>query len=925
AQPPAIAQGEPSPGGEARREVIALRCDGGLEGFLALVMDAYVRGVAVDWTPVRAGGPVTDLPTYPFQRSRHWLNPVEAPRTGLAPLTHPLLGAMMPLADGDRHVFTGQVSLRSHPWLGDHVVAGAALLPGTAFVELCLYAGARAGCGELTELTLESPLPLTDETSTLQVVVGEPDAAGARGVTVHSRPGDDEDWVRHATGVLAPADAMAAAPEPGPAWPPPAAAPLEVGELYDRLADLGYHYGAAFRGVRAMWRTDDAVYAELRLPSPDLPFLIHPALLDAALHPGLLPADAVRLPFAWSGVRLHGPAASALRVRVTAAGQDTLTIAAWDESGRPVAAVSSLALRPAPTGRLPVHALEWPAIDAAAEPNGAPARLRLDLPPGDVPAQVRAATTRILDEARRHLDRESGPLVVVTSGAVATGADEDVTNLAGAAVWGLLRTAQVEYPDMFVLVDTDAETNADDSGDLLAAAVATGEPQLAIRGGVVRVPRLVRVPDGRNPVPALDPDGTVLLTGASGALGGLLARHLVTRHGVRHLLLVSRRGPDAPGMADLVAELTGLGATVHVVAADVADREEVARVLAGVERPLTAVVHAAGALDDGALTSLTPQRFEAVLRPKADAAWHLHELTMDLDLAAFVLFSSITATLGNAGQAGYTAANGFLDGLAAHRRALGLPATALVWGLWEQPSGMTAHLNEADLARMARTGIAPITVGEGLELFDAALSTGHAAPVAARLDLAAARSGPIPAVLRDLVRPRRAPVTGPGEVSWQDDMAALSEEARAAAVIELVTAETAVVLGHGSAADVDPRRTFKSSGFDSLASVELRNRLTAATGLTLPATLVFDHPTPTAVSDFLLERVSARPAPAVTASLQVRTVDEPIAVVGMACRLPGGVETPEDLWQLVSQGIDATTTFPTNRGWNLNTLHHPNP
>ncbi|WP_219070955.1 beta-ketoacyl reductase, partial [Candidatus Mycobacterium methanotrophicum] len=182
--------------------------------------------------------------------------------------------------------------------------------------------------------------------------------------------------------------------------------------------------------------------------------------------------------------------------------------------------------------------------------------------------------------------------------------------------------------------------------------------------------------------------GTVVITGGTGMAGSALARHVVVNHGVRQLVLVSRRGPDAPGASELVAELGAAGARVSVVACDAADREALAKVLAdvSVQYPLSAVIHAAGVLDDAVVTSLTPQRVDAVLRAKVDAAWNLHELTRDAGVSAFVMFSSMAGLVGSSGQANYAAANSFLDGLAVHRRADGLPAISLGWGLWDQSS-----------------------------------------------------------------------------------------------------------------------------------------------------------------------------------------------------------------------------------------------
>ncbi|MFJ3794602.1 SDR family NAD(P)-dependent oxidoreductase [Kitasatospora sp. NPDC090091] len=353
----------------------------------------------------------------------------------------------------------------------------------------------------------------------------------------------------------------------------------------------------------------------------------------------------------------------------------------------------------------------------------------------------------------------------------------------------------------------------------------------------------------------LDPTGTALITGGTSGLGALFAKHLVERHGVRDLLLVSRRGAAAEGVAELVAELAAAGATARVEACDVADRDQLTALVASVEK-LTAVVHAAGVLDDGVIESMTAEQVERVMRPKVDAAWHLHELTAGTDLAAFVLFSSAAGQMGNPGQANYAAANAALDALAAKRRAEGLPATSLAWGLWADATGMTGELNEADLARMERTGVGALSQELGLELFDNSLGAESALLVPVRLDLAAlrvqAQDGMLPALLRGLVRTatRRAASTG-GSLTQR--LAGLTEADAEQFVLELVQAQVAAVRGNASGAEVPPDRAFKELGFDSLAAVELRNRLTRITGLRLPATLVFDHPTPAEVARLLLK------------------------------------------------------------------------
>ncbi|MFY1593310.1 SDR family NAD(P)-dependent oxidoreductase [Micromonospora sp. WMMD737] len=806
---------------------------------------AHTIGLPVDLGTVLAETDVVALPTYAFDHQRYWVEPPlhraqDVSSAGLQDAGHPLLSATLTFPDSERMVFTGRLSVRTHPWLGEHRVMDNILLPGTAFVELATYAGEQAGCPTVEELTLLAPLVLP-ELGALQVqlMVGDRDDDGRRTVQLYSRPyrdGSDEiladvAWTCHATGLLGPQPADAAPAFDLGVWPPPGATRVEADDFYSGIEATVFGYGPAFRGLRAAWTRDDEVFAEVELPADHHAeagrFGVHPALLDGALQAmsigGFLGrmgdgADATvpRLPFAWTGVSLLAAGATALRVRVAAAGEVGVSFQVADATGAPVLHVDSLIMRrvsgdslgaarsgrheslfqvdwpplPVPTGPVPA-ATRWVALgddlalSAACEAAGARVRTDVgldslgDLLAGGEPApeavivpigdagdptdpalagQARATTHRTLAALRTWLadDRfAESRLVLVTRDAVAAG-EQQVVNLRQAPVWGLLRTAQLEHPGRCQLVDLD---DTPDSATALAAAIASGEPQLAVRAGQVRTPRLGRVPAGVEPLPGgIDPDGTVLITGGTGVLGRILARHLATTHGVRHLLLAGRRGAAAEGIDDLVTELAGAGTEVTVAACDAADPDALSALLAGVPaaHPLTAVVHAAGVLDDGVLESMTPERVDAVAVPKIDAAWHLHRLTADANLAAFVLFSSAAATLGSAGQSNYAASNAFLDALAAHRRARGLAGISLAWGLWEQASGMTGHLGDDDVRRMAEQGAAGLATEQALNLFDAAWRLDAAAVVPMRLDVGTLRgqaeAGTLAPMLRALVR-----------------------------------------------------------------------------------------------------------------------------------------------------------------------------
>ncbi|QFZ21584.1 type I polyketide synthase [Saccharothrix syringae] len=888
-----------------------------------------------------------DLPTYAFQHRRYWLESAgpagDAGSFGLLPGGHPMLSAVVETPTTGGVVLTGRLAHNTHGWLADHAVHGTVLVPGTGLVELAVRAGDQVGCDLLEELTLEAPLLLPEQGAlALRVTAEGPDASGRRALAIHSRPEGahpDEEWTRHASGLLG--TAGDGEPERLAAWPPEGAEAVDLDGFYERLADAGYGYGEVFRGLRSLWkRGEGELFASAALPeaahADAARFGLHPALLDAALHANLADGSAERtpLPFAWNGVRLHATGATELRIHIRPTGQDKLTVAVADGRGEPVATIDELVARsvtaeqlgaanrghheslfrlrwtPAATGAAPVPtgdgwAVLGPDAVVAATPYPDLAALRAALDAGvaapgvvlapvtpndpaavtagavDVPAEVRSATHAALRLLTGWLadERLAGSrLVLVTRGAVPTGdgAGHDLTR---APLWGLLRAAQAENPDRFTVVDVEPGNE-----DLLPAAIASGEPEVALRGGGVLVPRLHRVVVAEGQGAPWRPDGTVLITGGTGGLGGLLARHLVTAHGVRHLLLTSRRGPDAPGAAELAAELEAAGADVAVVACDTADGEAVEKLLAGVPaaHPLTAVVHAAGVADNALLADLTPEQVDTVLRAKVDAAWHLHRLTGDL--AAFVLFSSSAAVVAGAGQANYATANAFLDALAEHRRAAGLPATSLAYGLWAESSGMAGHLDEADLRRMDRLGMPAMSPAEGLALFDAALTLDEAALVPVRVDTAAlrARTDALPPVLRGLVRvPSRraaAAATGADARPLADRLAGLPAVEREQLVLDLVRTHAAAVLGHGGVDEVTPTKAFKDLGFDSLAAVELRNLLGTATGLRLPATLVFDHPSPDVLAKALLAEL-------------VGEEDQARAVLAEVDRLEAALET----------------------------------
>ncbi|MEU3877903.1 type I polyketide synthase [Streptomyces sp. NPDC029704] len=1203
-----------------RRNVVALQ-RGARDEAVALVEGlaaGYARGLAVDWTTVAGAwgtGRTTPLPTYPFEHRRYWLDPGPAtPAAGAG--GHPFLGAGLEDPESGSVVWSGRLSPRDHPWLTEHVVGGRTLLPGAVLAELVCRAGREAGYGRVDELVLEEALSLADGTDVeLRLVLKAPDGADRRPFALHSRPapptGDAPRapaaaWTRNAGGALTKQPATDAPPAGPATWPPDGAQPLpfDPADAYAALAARGLAYGPAFRGLKALWRTeaDGALHAEVELPATAGPaagrFVLHPALLDAALHAVAHHAsaqdDKARIPFLWSGVRVHGTGATALRVRILPLGTDRVGLELADDKGAPVMSVASLTLRRPPTTPglpelwrpawtpYPLPAAQEPVrVAVLAPPAGAspllpgaaryadPAALVRALaaggeapgvvvvpctPPAGGAEAIRRTVRRVLALVQQLLAEPSLAgcrTAVVTRGAVGVADGEAPADLAGRAVWGLLRAAQAEEPGRFALLDHDGTPP---TLALVAAALGAGAPQLALRDGRAYVPartaaapgtglrppagpwrldhvgrgtpekvalvpwpeaaaplrtgeirvalhaagvnfrdvlltlgvigprdgvrasaveqsaegagvvtevgpgvaglavgdrvaglfaaagpvsvtdhRLVaRMPRGwsfpqaaavpvayltayyglvelaglragetvlvhtatgavgmaaaglarhlgaevfataspgkhatlramgipddhiassrdaafaaafrratggrgvdvvlnslageltdaslrvladggrflemgktdvrdpaavarehrgarytrfdirdagperiggmlatltrlleRGALPPLpvdvrhatrapeafrhvaearhtgkvvlalrdwETDRPVLVTGGLGTLGGLVARHLVRAHGVRQLVLTGRRGADTPGCAELARELEGLGADVTVAACDAGDRKALAELLADLDRrgiAPGAVVHAAGVTHDAAVATMTRAAVDEVLRPKADAAVHLDELTRDAGLSAFVLFSSVAGTTGSAGQANYAAANAVLDGLAERRRAGGLPGLSIAWGLWEPPSALTGRLSALDRQRLARQGIGALSAEEGLALFDEAVRAGAPTVVAARLMEAQATVAPQPGSRSDAARPP---------------------------LLELVRAETAAVLGHDGPQAVAPDALFPQMGLDSLGAIELRNRISAATSVRLPPTLIFDYPSPRELADHL--------------------------------------------------------------------------
>ncbi|MCK9921144.1 type I polyketide synthase, partial [Frankia sp. AgPm24] len=697
------------------------------------------------------------------------------------------------------------------------------------------------------------------------------------------------------------------------AWPPPGAEPVPLDGFYERLFEHGYSYGPSFRSLTAAWTREGEMFGEVHFPKDSgtdvAGYGIHPALLDAALHLSMAtapPSDTggVMVPFAWNRVVLHATGATTVRIHA-AQGPDGLRMNLTDHAGDPVLTFAALTSRPLMPSELTASsaggavammlAVEWtPALVGATHATGdgdtvagdhpgcvviadvadlealgeeGPEWLILDAEPliadsaeGEL-ARVRVVLARVLEVLQAFTTEPAcreARLAVVVRGA----GDDPVAG----AVAGLTRSAQAENPGRILLVDlADPDPGTELTGlvGLLGRAAAADKWQIRLRDGQVEAPRLTRAEhvDGTVRAGGLGA-GYVVVTGGTGTLGGLVARHLVAAHGVRSLVLASRQGPAAEGAARLRADLEAAGADVRIVACDVADRAQTQALLAEVPAPLSGVIHTAGILDDAVLGGLTPERLETVLRPKADAATHLDELTRGMGLAAFVVFSSGAGVLGTPGQANYAAANSYLDVLAARRRAAGEAAVSLAWGYWAEATTMTGYKTEGDVARITQAGMGALETAEGMALLDAALDGGRPVLVPMVLDMAVLRrhDGPVPGapwawpLARMLAAgPQRRTATASNVGALQATLAAMAPQDQVQHLAGLVSSEAAVILGTAGRYLVAIDSPLLDIGFDSLTAVELRNRLTRLTGVPLPATLVFDHPTPSMIAERLME------------------------------------------------------------------------
>nr|WP_280272225.1 type I polyketide synthase [Nocardia wallacei] len=848
---------------------------------------AFVTGVGVQWRVLAGEGELVDVPPYAFERKRYWLDAPgvgDARGLGQSGCAHPVLGAVVESPTSGEVLFTGRLSVDSHGWVKDHAVGSVTLIPGAALAEWVLFAGDRLECNVIRELVLQAPLVVPERGGVdIRVVVAavEDEADGGRRVEVFSRPEHAEGrWNSHAQGVVGPDTGQSVDAGAARAWPPVGADRISVDGFYQACAEQGYHYGPVFQGLKAVWRSEGEVFAELALPHVAAgveEFLVHPALLDAAMQAiGFLdlplPDGQVLLPFAWEQVRLHALGARHLRARLRVTGAHRIAIALHDGAENPVAeatltvrGVGLSELQTIDTGEETLYTLDWKPTTLLHDSPGSESRhvLRYEWQWNDDLDDLRKWLHRIVEDVRSHL-RTADPqstIVVVTEQLIRV-VESDGASPGGESAWGLLRSVQNEYPDRIVLVDTD---DWDDTA-LSKAIGSRGGTQVAVRGHRHLSPRIHPVSASGSTLPSplrMSEKGTVLITGGTGVVGASLARHLVVKHGASRILLLSRTGSTSAASISLCEELRSRGAAVDSVACDVSDRASLRRVLDMIpgDAPLVGVIHAAGVLADSSFDELTGDDLDNVLGAKAGGAWNLHELTADAELAFFIMCSSLSAAIGTPGQAGYAAANGFLDGLADYRRTAGLPAASIAWGLWESTTGMGSDLLTADNGRLDRWGIGPMSAPQALTALDHVLTSDRARTVIARLDLdrlrtLSAKAGMF-AMFGDSSRganhlsPSRRVAEGDSDLLAE--VSAMTPEQRLEKIREVVLDELSVALGFSDPSEIDPRRSFQDLGVDSLSAMEFRNGISAVTGIRISPSAVFDYETPDELIDYINE------------------------------------------------------------------------
>lgn len=830
-----------------------------VKSLIDAMVHLHVQGCDLAWSKVLEGSGAykVDLPTYPFQRRRYWLDPPKR-ISSRRNIDHAFLDHVLPHPTSGQITFTGRISLKEHPCLSQHVMSGKTILPATAFAEIAIRAGTEMSLDTLQELTLLAPLDLSSGGEVdLQILVEKPNSNQEQTFTMFSRPSNahlSQQWAEHASGILGKGSDIDKFGEAQ--WPNQGE--VDIAASYDTLAAAGISHGPAFRCVDRLWRTAEGFIAKLVLPNsiPVSGHIIHPAILDAAMHSPLL-ADrtgvTARLPFRLAGVRLWPSNERVFRAVVKTINDDQLSIQIRDSRGRLVADLESVSLRAMRNRGGDLFTLEWSSIasrlnEAKFVRNEKVIRISAQRSTQRSPAEIHKAVQDILADIKDWRSaseaRENHRMVVVTERATS-----DDPDLLCAAAWGFFRSAQSEFEGSLVLVDVDGSEGSEAA---LESAVSSVENVLQLRDGNALIPRLARQSHQISASQALDFSGTALITGGTGALGFVLACHLVEKYGVKNLLLVSRNGPDADNLAN--EDLASWDAEVIIKACDVSNYEQLERLLTSVKPPVTAVFHTAGIIDDALLDSLTPERVTNVLKPKVDGAWYLHHLLPHAN--PFVLFSSAAGILGNAGQANYAAGNTYLDALARHRHHRGLHGLSLAWGPWKNKSGMAGKI-------LVNGPFLPISDQQGLELLDEALLSGQQVLVPLML------RNQVPAITRMNSSHRHNFL---GSVNKRKNSVAFPSHEHPQEFEQLIRNEVADVLGY----DKLPDLPFMELGVDSLTGVLIRNRITKLTGVTLPSTVLFEIDTVSALAKTVLEKLAE-------AKRTLATQEKPVEKQGTSC------------------------------------------
>ncbi|MBL8197234.1 MAG: SDR family NAD(P)-dependent oxidoreductase, partial [Blastocatellia bacterium] len=912
---------------------------------------------------------------------------------GLETIKHPLLGAVTSLGGEEGYLLTGRLSLKEQPWLGEHKVFDTVIVAGAAILELTWAAGEVVGAERVEELMLIKPIVLSTSISLqLQIRVGVKDSNGKYEINIYSRPENEieGEWVKNATGSLN-SERVEQSIKELKEWPPEGSEYVELNGFYSEVKELGLDYGRVFQGLKEVWRKDRDLYVRVELGKEQVEeakdYGLHPVLLDSVLH--VLFVDGkerekqeVKLPFEWRGAKLYASGAKEIYACLEMKGEQNAKLSLYDSARLGLGEIEGLRLQQANANQIQglvntehLYQVSWRSVNKVKEESKLTNSIIIG--EGELSNKLKIKNVPSINEIKYYLEKEiprkiiidntklfnieindetklvtqealkqlqellleeklrNSELIWVTQEAIATETDENILGLSQSGIWGLIRSARNEHISRQIrLIDIDIWT---DKEQLVKAINVEEEPEIAIRKGKMIVPRLVKSnvsnEESNNWKNQLD-KATVVITGGTGELGSLVAKHLVTKHGAKNLLLVSRRGLEAPGAIELEKELEQQGTEIEIVSCDISNYvalEEVIKSLSG-DKPIVGVIHCSGVLDDGVVLEQNEERLAKVMSSKIDGAWNLHLLTKEKNLDFFVVFSSIAGVIGTLGQSNYAAANTFLDALAAYRQQQGLPGQSLAWGLWNQMGvGVTSQLTNADLARMKRQGIVGLSPSEGLELLDKAISKSVSLLVPASLSLTNRQD--IPALLRELVKQKSKKEVSSKEATKETSelkkrLARLSEKERFSSVVSIVQTEIAMVMSLSNTDGIPAEKQLKELGLDSLMAIELRNRLSMRCDIELPTTLAFDYPTPSDIAKLLLEKAFGDLIVAKETTLlpinQRENETEPIAIVSMACRLPGGIKNAEEYWSLLDEGGDAIELFPEER-WDADALYDVNP